>query len=218
LATSLSLPIDTPLPLASIELPPDEKRQQTKELVELAKKQRADLMAKRATLSAAYFIEDKIQASYQPKLTFSAIGKRERSLQHHSRHGHNEVVLTLDVPLFEGFISIYENRMAFADTKITIEELAQLELDIALEVLTYDRSLEAAQEKLSYSITNLKSTQAAFDGVLEKYKAGKETIFDVSRAQEQLAIARLRHSDVYMEWLVSVAKLAYATGTLTGIL
>lgn len=109
---------------------------------------------------------------------------------------------------------MYQNRIAYADTQISTEQLLELQLDISLEVLTYSRTLRAAQEMLPDAEDNLQNSVKAYEGVLDKYKAGKEGIAELSIAQRQLAAARVRYSDVKTKLLVSIANLAYATGTL----
>ena len=125
-----------------------------------------------------------------------------------------EVTLNFEAPLFTGFEAMYEKRMALADMQLTRKELAQLELDIALEVLTQSRLLQAAQEMMPDAEDELSNSLKAYESVLEIYRAGKESISAVSDVQRQLAAARVRYSDVKTRWLVSIAKLAYSTGTL----
>ena len=89
-----------------------------------------------------------------------------------------------------------------------------MQLDISLDVLTYSTTLKAAQEILPDAEDNLLNSLKAYEGVLDKYKAGKEGIAELSFAQRQLAAARVRYSDIKTKFLVSIANLAYATGTL----
>jgi outer membrane protein len=183
-------------------------------LINIALQQRSDLMAKRARLQESIFNKIRAHASFQPKVLFN------------SRFGHNvyvhdrangaqfEVGLNLEVPLFNGFDNIYQNRIAYADARITNEELVELQLDIALEVLTHSRNLQAAQEMIPDAEANLNNSLQAYEGVLDKYKAGKEGIADLSFAQQQLAAARVRFSDVKTRLFISIANLAYAIGSL----
>jgi outer membrane protein len=214
LASSLGLDADTPLELAAVDKLPAPQQCQTSDLISLAKQQRTDLMAKRARVAESYERQKKVRASYGPKLSLGGRGAAEHFIHDHSNGGHYQIGLNLDMPLFTGFDASYQNRLAYADTQISMEQLAQLELDIALEVLTHSRSLEAAQEMLCYAEENLFNAQKAYDGTLDKYKAGKERIGEVSIALRQLASARTRFSDVKTRWLVSMANLAYATGSL----
>lgn len=214
LAAALGFSADTPLqiaPIAALDIP---QKQCTAELINLAKQVRADLMAKQARVWEQSEREDKARSAYGPKVSFSSRGGADHAV-HDKANGLNyEVKLNLDFPLFNGFETFYQNVAAYADTMLSVEDLAKLELDISLEVMTYSRNFEAAQEMLSYAEDNLKNATSAFDGVLDKYKAGKERMTEVSNAQRQLAAARVRFSEVKTKWLVSLANLAYATGTL----
>lgn len=214
LATSIGISADIPLQLASVQEMPTPQMQQTADLIALAKKQRADLMAKQAKLSESFSYLAKARSAYGPKVGLTYQIGAERYLKDKSNGAHHQMAINFDIPLFDGFESTYQNRLAYADTQISTEELAQLELDISLEVLTYSRWVEAEQEMLCYAEDNLKNAQKAYEGVLEKYSAGKERIAEVSNALRQLATARVRFSDVKTRWRVSLANLAYATGTL----
>jgi outer membrane protein TolC len=74
--------------------------------------------------------------------------------------------------------------------------------------------LQAAQEMLPEAELNLTSAQKAYEGVSEKYRAGKERIAEVSIVHRQLVSARLRYSDIKTRLFVATANLAFATGTL----
>jgi outer membrane protein len=214
LAASLGLSADVCLQLAALEDLPGPQKQETADLICLAKKQRADLMAKQARLSESYSRIDKARAGYAPKLSLTGRGGGEHYLHDKANAAHYQIALNLEIPLFSGFDTVYQNRMAYEEAQTTTEELAQLELDISLEVLTQSRTLEASQEMLCYAEDNLQNAIKAYDGVLEKYKAGKERIAEVSNALRQLAAARVRYSDIKTRYYVSMANLAYATGTL----
>ena len=116
--------------------------------------------------------------------------------------------------LFNGFATTYNSLYAYAEVESAGQEMEQMQLDIALEVLTYARTLEASVETFGYAKENLEASLMAYQGVMDKYKAGKEGIAEVSNALRQLAGARIRYSDVQTRYLISVANLAYATGTL----
>lgn len=214
LATSVGISADTPLQLASVQDMPTPQMQQTADLIMLAKQQRADLMAKQARLSESFFNLAKVRSSYGPKIGLTYQIGAEHYLHDKANGAHHQIAVNFDMPLFNGFETTYQNRIAYSDTQITMEELAQLELDISLEVLTYSRWLEAEQEMLCYAEDNLNNAQKAYEAVLEKYSAGKERIAEVSNALRQLATARVRLSDVKTRWRISLANLAYATGTL----
>lgn len=215
LATSLGLAANEPLELAGLGAIPCEQLQETEDLMELALQQRSDLMAKQARLSEAIFNKDRVYASFGPKLSLFGRGGYNHYFHDKSDGSQYQIGLNLEIPLFNGFDTLYRNRMATAEVKISNEELMDLQLDIFLEVLTYNQLLKAAQEMLPDAEELLKNSQKAYDSVLERYKAGTERIAEVSNAQRQLAAARVRYSEVKTRWFVSLANLAYAVGILS---
>lgn len=218
LAASLGLPANTSLELASLDALQAPEYQQTKELMDLALMQRGDLMAKQAKLRESFFNKSRARAAYGPKVSLSGSGGANHAFHDKTDSGQYQISLNLTIPLFKGFDTVYQNCVAYSNMKLAEEDLAQLQLDILLEVQKYSRSLEAGQEMLPYADESLKNSIQAYEGVLSRYQAGKEKITEVSNAQQQLAAARIRYSDIKMGWLVSIANLAYATGTLTSLI
>jgi outer membrane protein len=218
LASAMGLAADTYVQLRPLEITPSalntHLNSHVKDLIILADRSRSDLMAKRSTLLEALAKERKIQTAYLPKLSLSSRGGYEHAMHDKAKSGDYQVRLDLSIPLFTGFKATYENQLALADVKLSTEALAQLELDSALQVLTYKRSLEAAQEMIPQAESNLHNAQLAYDGILERYSAGNEGISELSIALRQLTQARLRYSDIIARYLNALANLAYATGTL----
>jgi outer membrane protein TolC len=215
LLTTLGLATSHSLELVKIETLPQPPKEQTQELIALAMRQHTELLAKRAQLKEAKANQEVAECHYLPKLTFGAKGGLQHYAHDETKAATYDLLLDLKVPLFSGFDSIYRNRMAYSDTQVTIEELAELELAIALEVLSSQRELEAAVEMRQLAEENVQNALLAYNGTLEKYKAGKEDMLvQVSQALQQLAGARVRLSEVKTTWLVSLAKLGFATGSL----
>lgn len=213
LATTLGFEADTVLklaPLDGLNVP----QRALSDLITLAKYQRQDLMAKRARLAEAIANQKKVNASYNPKISLNARGGGEHAVRDKANGAHYYIGVNLDAPLFTGFDAMYQNRMAFAEVKISSEELYKLELDIALEVFTQSSNVQAAKEMLTFAKDNLENAQAAYNGSLEKYNAGKERIAEVSITLRQLVTARVRYSEINSGYLIAIANLAFATGTL----
>lgn len=214
LATSLGLPIETPVQLAPFEVPTNSEKIKLDQLLLLAENHRADLMRKRARVAEAAFFREKIQSKYKPKLSLGAKGGYDHAFGDGANGAHYQILLNFDVPLFNGFSNSYENKAAYADVRIEEEDAADLELDIALDVLTFSKSVEASEEMLFYADENLQSAKKAYEGTLDKYQIGEESIIELNTAQKQLAEARVIYSEIKSRLLVSIANLAYATGTL----
>lgn len=219
LAASLGLDVGTPLVL--IALPDPKNDQAMKEdldcLIVRAQQTRADMMAKRARLQEKIALAEKTKKSYYPKLNLNADGGYRRYIDDKANGADYNVGLNIDFPLFNGFEATYRNRVALSDVMATENELASLELAIALEVLSYHRLFEAAQEIIKLSQESLSNSTQTFEGVLDKYKAGTQSIFDLVLSQRLLADARIRHGDAKTRWYRSLAQLAYATGTILSL-
>jgi outer membrane protein len=213
LATTLGLEADAPLilqPLDALAVP----QQGVATLMAMAREQRQDLRAQRARVAEAMARKRKVAAKYNPKLALSASGGAEHAVNDRAASGNYQIALNLQVPLFTGFDAIYQNRMASADLKISEENLHQLQLEIALEVLTQSSRIKAGKEMLLYARDSLDNAEAAYVATLEKYNAGKERIAEVSIALRQIVTARVRYSEINARYLVALANLAFATGTL----
>lgn len=214
LATHLGLSADIALQIAPLEMAPLQPQGDVSALIALASTQRRELLVKRARILESCFHLKKIKSAYSPKLSLSALSGYEHALHDNTKGANYDIGLNLQIPLFNGFLNTYRYRAAYAEVQINQEELAELELTIALEVLTYSRNLVAAQEMLLSADENLENAQKAYDGVLDKYRIGEENIVAVSNAQQQLALARILHSQVKMRLQLALANLAYATGGL----
>lgn len=217
LAASLGLDVDSNLQVAQLPAPvPDfTMKEGLSSLISIAQQQRADLIAKHASIAEKVAIAKQTKASYLPKINFNADSGYQRYLHDRSNGYNYNVGLSLTVPLFEGFESIYANRVAYSNVQISESELERLQLDIALEVLSYSRLVIASQELLKLAGENLENSLKSFQGVLDKYKAGTQSIFDLTAAQKQLADARIKHGDAKTRWYRSIAQLAYATGSIS---
>lgn len=214
LATSLGLCTNTPIKLAPLGVLPEIHKSEVKQLMAIAQVQRDDLLATRARLQQSIAQERQVKASYLPKLSLSGKGGFEHFLHDKAKSGDYQVQLNLSIPIFTGFEATYQNQMARADVKISEQALCQLQLDIALQVFTYSRNLQAASLMLEQAKVNLKQAKLAYEGVLMQYSSGQEKIAELSNALRQLTAARLRYSEVIAQYLTAMANLAYATGTL----
>lgn len=218
LAASLGLPANTSLELVTLDALQVPQYQQISKLMDLALSQRSDLMAQQAKLRESHFNKDKARAAYGPKISLSGRSGAHHAFRDKTSSGQYEISLNISIPLFKGFDTVYQNCVAYSNKNLEAEELAQLQLDILLEVQKNSRIFEAAQEILPYADESLKNSIQAYESVLSRYQAGKERIAEVSNAQQQLAAARIRYSEIKMRWLASIANLAYATGTLSSLI
>lgn len=216
LAASVGLAVDYPLDIVSLPDPTGDSsvERDLPVLLNLAQKRRGDLMAKQAELTQKNAELKKIKAAYQPKVKFDGSTGYKHYVHDHANGFRYNAAVCVDVPIFNGFEPTYQRRMAYYDINTTSEELAKLELDIALEVFTYSLGVETAEELIALTRDNLESALRTYNGTIDRYKAGVLTIFDLTSAQRQLAAARIKQSEAKTRWYRSLAQLAYATGSI----
>lgn len=184
------------------------------ELLEAAEEKRADVLAKKAALSEMHERVKKSRRGPRPKLKFQGQGGWMEYVKHRDRGYNYTAGVALDIPLFKGFENTYQTRVALADEEITAAELRMLQEEVALEVLTYSSSVKAAQESLAWSDQYLEEATKSYEAALESYKAGLRDIFDLVQTQRMLSDARMKKTEARTRWLVSLAQLAFATGSL----
>lgn len=216
LAQSMGLDPETKIELAPLSDLPLVESETVHALIEKAHKARTDLMQKQAEAQEKLCEEECLQTDFYPKLKgFAKVGDSQY-LHDKSHEAEYSVGLTLTVPIFSGFDTVYKNRMARASTQVSLQEIAALELEIAQEVLTAKCEVEASRKLLDLSEQAMKASLLAYDGVFELYRAGKEKgISDLSVQLSDLVDARHTYSRRKKEAFVALAKLAYATGSLS---
>lgn len=216
LAASLGLDVDSRFTVAPLPDPQLDAVMQAnvQQLIASAKQKRSDLMAKRFDLQQRIAQQSRVSKACLPKLSVSGDTGYQRYFEDKANGYNYNIGLFLDIPIFNGFEQIYQKKAALSDVQLSEIEIERMELEIALEVLTYSYWFDAAQEVLRLAHENLQNSIQTFEGVLDKYKAGTQSIFDLTAAQRQLAEARLKKGDAKTRWYRSLAQLAYATGTI----
>lgn len=216
LAASLGLDVDSHFTLAPLPDPQLDTIMQAgiKQLITSAQQKRSDLMAKRFDLQQKIAQQSRVNKACLPKLSVKGDTGYQRYFEDKANGYNYNIGLFLDVPIFNGFEQTYQKKVALSDVQLSEIEIEKMELEVALEVLTYSHWFDAAQEVLQLAHENLQNSIKTYNGVLDKYKAGTQSIFDLTAAQKQLADARLKNGDAKTRWYRSLAQLAYATGTI----
>jgi outer membrane protein TolC len=216
LLTALGMPVELKI---EVETNPDGVirpvfSEKMEDLIAFANSRRADLMAKRARL--AEMEQDVKRAKRAPLPKLNLVGQTGW-LQYakHKGSGYNyNAGVTLGFPIFKGFEYTYRKRLALANVEITTAELRELQEDVALEVLSFSELVKAACDMLKWSDEYLEESTKTYEGTLDRYKAGLQNIFDLIQTQRILADARIKRTQAKTQWLVSLAQLAFATGTI----
>lgn len=216
LAASMGLDVESYFTVAALPEPQLDSVMQIglRQLIDSAKQKRADLMSRRFDLQQKIAQQTRVNKACLPKLSTRGDTGYQRYFEDKANGYNYNVGLYLDIPIFNGFEQIYQKKVALSDVQLSEIDIENMELEVALEVLTYSNLFNAAQETLVLSHENLQNSIKTFQGVLDKYKAGTQSIFDLTAAQRLLAEARLKNGDAKTRWYRTLAQLAYATGSI----
>lgn len=127
---------------------------------------------------------------------------------------HWTAVLSLSFPIFNGYYYRNQIKNAEANIEVSKAQLMESELTLIQNVTTAHMGVKTAAINLVDSEEYLKAAELEFDIALTSYKAGTMTILDVLQAQSSLADARSKKANAQKNWFLSLADIAYATGSL----
>ncbi len=182
-------------------------------LIQSAEEHRADLMAKRASLSEMNAYVTQARRAPLPKLRALGQGGWLEYGKHRGNGYNYSAGVALDIPLFQGFKYSYLQKQALANAEMTGAELKELQNQIAFEVLSYSERVKAAEEAMHYSGEFFGDASRSYGCSIEGYKAGLINIFDLLHSQRFLADARIKNAQARTEWLVALSQLAFAIGS-----
>ncbi len=183
-------------------------------LVAKAKSQRADFKAMQAKVEERSEKYNGAKSAYRPVIDGNFQAGRNWYNKKLKEKYHYNVQLSLSFPLFKGFF--YKNGVKGAKAlwEKSTAEMLEKELSIIKDVSVAHASLQSAEESYSYTDEYLSSSLLQYQAALENYKAGISTILDLLNAQNTLTDARAKYVEAKKDWYLSLAQLAYATGTL----
>ncbi len=127
---------------------------------------------------------------------------------------HWTALVSLTFPIFSGYSYRNQIKNAQANVELSQAQLMQTELTLIQNVTTSHMGVKTAALNLGDSEEYLKAAELQFNIALTSYKAGTMTILDVLQAQSSLADARSKKADAQKNWFLSLAEIAYATGSL----
>lgn len=216
LAKAMGLQANTEFQLPEIpaHLPIDVVTEQVDALIEEAKKNRPDLAA-----AYAFHAQTKAQVIVAhsqglPTLNTSASLVEFNDLMNPSFNTHSlSGAFTINVPLFSGFLYMNQERQAREYVRAACANIRNIEINIALEVMTSYFNFRTAVENLHYSQEFLKFSQEAYEAATLTYREGLGTILDVLSAQRTLANARAQHIQARTRWAIALSNISFAVGT-----
>jgi len=190
-------------------------------LIEEALVQRPDLVAKLANVHAKEDDIRKVKAEYYPQVAFSGHASETEldvSIKNSPYFGDTRptfgALLTMELPIFDGFARDREMDVAKAELRAAESELAGARDTAVREVWKAYTDFRTALRKQDSAVKLVTASQNAFDAVLDSYEHGLSTYPEILNAQRNLTAARSVNHDTRAAIYTAAAALALSTGEL----
>lgn len=184
-------------------------------LVAVAQNQRQDFLAAQADLRSKEASLLQAKRAMLPTINSGlSTGRYWFNDDLAEKQNHWTAQISLTFPIFDGYYYRNHIKNAQANVELSKAQLLQSELAMIQSVTTAHMKVKTAATNLSDSEEYLKAAELEFNIALTSYKAGTKTILDIIQAQSMLADARSKKADAQKNWFLSLADIAYATGSL----
>ncbi len=222
LAAVLGLPADTAFTLAPVTegIPETISEDDVSRLIADGLRQRADLSALRARIRAREAAVRIASASLYPQLDLGGTADKSWYSYNDNPELYDDSYsyagyLTLKWDIFTGFGDREKKRQAEAEASAAREELALAEIQASAEVWTKYYAFKTAVRRYGFSQSFLETAQQSYSLAREGYQTGLKSILDLLQSQSALSSARSQMITAERDVFISLAELAYVTGTLT---
>ncbi len=225
LAVDMYLDPDHPLTLPALDqgvLPDTQFVLAVHDLVEEAKESHPAVQAARAQWQAALASVSLTRAQGLPKIGLTGTAERSAqplnadigTLTYPSIAKSASIGLTLQVPLFEGFVRTYSIHQAEALAEEQEAAYHQAEQQVATTVWTSYQTLQTDTENLRNTETISRAAGEAFEASQQRYSAGVGNILELLTAQTTLASAEQLRIQAQTDWRTARLALAASLGKL----
>lgn len=202
-------PIDT---AKSVPLPPPD----ADALVEMALKQRPDLMALNYNWKAAEKFSRAQREQMFPTLSTTGVvgGTPIRDDRYFISNWFGAVGASLEVPIFNGFLYSAQANEADAQAKAAQEKSRDLRDRITRDVRNAWLEANASYRKIAATETFLQAANLALRLSQERYKLGLSSIVELSQSQLAQTQASIQNINAKFAYELSLAALNYQIGNL----
>jgi len=220
LATAVGWPANTAFDVAEApdDIPLERMEQNTKDLIELAVRERPDLAAARAAVRQGEAEVRRAESALWPRLVatgnagWTALDGRVSGLDIEGNETSYYGGLALQIPIFEGFALTNRVQKAKASLDAARADLRTKEELIIADVWSAYYNLHTAAQQVETSETLLVSSEESYKVSLARYRAGAADIVELLYAQSQLAAARAQRVEAQTRLFTSYAELVHAIG------
>lgn len=194
--------------------PIEEMLKSSDQLLAIALRKRADLVAAEARLRSQEAAVDAAWRQFWPTVTYNLTAFQELSNPGGNLNVNYTSTVALNFPIFSGLSTLNNLKQTRAKKVEAEAELRQMQLSVIQDVVTSHAAVKTAFDALQFSDSLLLTASRQYEVILGRYKAGVATILELVSAQSTLADARASQVSSSNQWLNSLVTLSYAAGTL----
>ncbi|MDE3173402.1 MAG: TolC family protein [Gemmatimonadota bacterium] len=218
LAVAMGLPANTTLDLPDEPAPDsaqiDGVTVSVDSLIDVATRNRPDLMEARAQARQAEAQLGQARAAGLPSLALTATGGHTASDLAGFAGNSYTLNLGLSIPLFTGFTNTYDVHAAQALAEAARARVELTRQQVALQVFTSYYAMRTAGQRVRTSADLLASATESEQVARGRYTEGVGSIVDLLVAQSALASARAQAVQARWQWRTALAQLAHDVGLL----
>jgi outer membrane protein TolC len=183
--------------------------------LQLAVTQRPEIGVARDRVAVAEFGRMAAKGEFLPSLTMKgSLGRIEG--QNVVGGWQEGVGIQLNVPLYHGGANKGNLRSADADISQALADAQGVLNDISLEVTVAHRGVVSAQARVELARPAVEQSAEALRIIRRRYRNGTATPTDVIDAETAATRAEQRYTSARLEYLSSLARLAYVLGDEAG--
>ncbi len=220
LLSKLSFPANQELKIADLpaEFGTDAENPSVEELLELAQKQRPDLLRADANTTAAWHRRNSAFLKNLPSISASGSLSWNDTPSESFNAGNDNISASIGIrasmPIFAGFANLYGVRSAQANYDNAKEQQRATNDAATLDVFTAYQNYKTAQTVLKQTETLLKSATESEKVTAGMYKVGRATMLDWQTAQSELVDAEKQNNSAKYDLFTKRAAVALAIGDI----
>lgn len=220
LLTKLSFPANQHINIADMpaKFGAPTELQSVDELIEIAQKQRPDLLRATANKDAAWHRRNSAFLRNLPSISASGSLSWNDTPSETYGAGRDKVSGSIGIrasmPIFAGFANMYSVRQAQANYDNALESQRAAQDNATLDIFTAYQNYKTAQNVLTQTNTLLKSATESERVTAGMYKVGRATMLDWQTAQSELVDAEKQNNAAKYDLFTKRAAVALAIGEI----
>ena len=197
----------------------DSETEHIDKLIEIAKKQRPDLLKADAKTAVAWHKRNSMFLKNLPSFSLhGSVTVNDNTVggmfEHMTLKTDGKFGISVSMPIFAGFSNMYNARSANADYESTKYSQESVSNNAMMDIFTAYQNYKTAKTVLDQSKTLLKSATESERVTAGMYKVGRATMLDWLTAQSELVDAQKQNNSAKYDLFIKRAAVALAIGDI----